>query len=147
MVGVYWLVRVAMAEARATTTRRRVLLVEDHDDTAEVLTLLIARLGHAIETVPSRLDVRGIARRFDPDVVILDYEIPDPKGLDALRTLRDDSRCPDRFVAVISGWSRPQDYARAREAGADEYIVKPLSLVKLEAILQHSDSRRHRTIA
>jgi DNA-binding response OmpR family regulator len=120
----------------------RVLLFEEHQDTAEMLGLILEQRGYSIEIVARHGEIRAVARRFDPDVVLIDVGRRVPSGLDILRDLRDDSRCPDRFVAMLSGWGRAEDIEQARAAGADDYVVKPVALATIEQLVAQARARR-----
>ncbi len=111
----------------------RVLLVEDHRDTATMMARLLRRSGHHVTTadsVASALKVAG-AERFD--VVVSDIGLPDGSGLDLMRQLL--VRHALKGIA-LSGFGMEEDVARSRQAGFIEHLVKPIDVTQLEKALK-----------
>ena len=115
----------------------RVLVIEDHVDAADSLRVLLELGGHTV--VVAYTGAAGIeaGRTFQPEVVLCDIGLPD--GMDgyavarALRAQPGLSRC--RLVA-LTGYGRHQDRQRAREAGFDLHVVKPVDVSDLERLLR-----------
>jgi signal transduction histidine kinase/ActR/RegA family two-component response regulator len=115
---------------------RRILLVEDHADSRQLVRELLEADGHTVheaEDGPSGLEK---ARELRPDVVLLDIGLP---GLDgyavarALRAFAETGRRP-RLIA-LTGYGLKEDRARAIQAGFDEHVVKPVDIVRLREVL------------
>ena len=122
---------------------RRVLVVDDHPDTAEVLSVMFACLGYETMSASRGRDALELAREFDPELIVLDIGLPDINGFEVVHALRADARSADRFIVAVTGWSRPQDIARAKQTGFDEYFVKPIDLGKIRHMLRLAASRAH----
>jgi CheY-like chemotaxis protein len=120
--------------------RQRVLVVDDHPDTSEVLSILFQLLGHETRAVTRGSDALLATREFDPDLVVLDIGLPDISGYDVARALKSDHARP--YLAAATGWGREQDRQRAHEAGFDHHVTKPLDLSTVMELLQLSDSQR-----
>ena len=118
----------------------RVLVVDDHPDTAEVLSVLFQMLGHETHCALRGRDALRIARELDPHVILLDIGLPDITGYDVLRSLRADAGRPSRFIAAVTGHGRPSDISRAVAAGFDQHITKPVDMGKLRQVLLCADS-------
>ena len=118
----------------------RVLVVDDHPDTAEVLSVLFQMLGHETHCALRGRDAVRIARELDPDVILLDIALPDITGYDVLRTLRADTARPSRFIAAVTGHGRPADVARSVTAGFDQHITKPVDMSKIRHVLLCADA-------
>ena len=118
----------------------RVLVVDDHPDTAEVLSVLFQMLGHEARCALRGKDALQIAREIDPDLVLLDIGLPDINGYEVIRALRDDTRRPARFIAAVTGHCLPKDVSRAAQAGFDQHIVKPVDLGKVRQVLRCAES-------
>jgi PAS domain S-box-containing protein len=111
----------------------RILVVDDNVDAAELLSDALTGLGYATRTAydgPSALEV---AAAFNPDVALLDIGLPAMDGYELARRLRE---CPSvakplRLIA-LTGYGRDTDRARAREAGFDAHMVKPIDLSALD---------------
>lgn len=123
------------AEALATTSRR-ILIVDDNVDAAELLSILLERYGHATSVVNdarSALDISGMTK---PEVAILDIGLPDMDGYELARQMR--ARPDGKRVKLIAltGYGQSSDRARAREAGFDAHLVKPVQIDALATLLQ-----------
>jgi CheY-like chemotaxis protein len=121
----------AQVVARVSTIphRLRLLVVEDHPDTAELLSGLLEMRGHRVEIAGSVEEALRLAGEVQFDLVVSDVGLPDATGYDLMRQLL--ARMPIRGIAV-SGWGRDEDIAKSREAGFSEHLTKPVALAKLE---------------
>jgi len=108
----------------------RVLIVDDEPQTRRALR--IALVAHAFEVADARSGEEAMERlRAEiPDVVLLDLKMP---GMGGLATCREIRACADVPVIVVSGRKAEKDKIEALEAGADDYITKPLSVEELLA--------------
>ena len=113
----------------------RILLVEDHEDSAEALGHLLRRRGH--ETFVARDGIRGLedARALRPDVVLLDIGLPGLDGYEVARRLRENGNAAGVLLVAVSGYGQEADRRRSSEAGFDHHLVKPVKLEELERIL------------
>jgi DNA-binding response OmpR family regulator len=116
--------------AEGGPTGNRVLLVDDHLDTLEVLRQILEYHGYDVttaSTVATAIDA-GIDRSFD--LLISDIGLPDGTGCDVVERL-----APIRAIA-ISGFSAPEDVARSLRSGFSRHIVKPINVRQLLAELE-----------
>ncbi len=123
-----------LAAGRQTPThRRRILLVEDHADTARVMRRLLSAHGYEVQTAPdmaTALHLAGDPQRDGFDLLISDLGLPDGNGLELMRTLRQQGlKMPG---IALSGYGQEQDMAQSRQAGFVEHLVKPVCLPRLE---------------
>jgi CheY-like chemotaxis protein len=118
----------------------RVLVVDDHPDTAEVLSVLFHMLGHEARCALRGRDALQIARDLDPDLILLDIGLPDITGYEVIRALRADTRRPARYIAAVTGHCLPKDVSRATQAGFDLHILKPVDLGKVRQVLRATDA-------
>ncbi len=103
----------------------KVLIVDDHPDTAEILTRLLERTGFETESADSGEAAMTLLRGEErPDAVVLDYMMPGMTGLDVLRAMRNDDRLKDLPVILYSADASPTLMDEAYDAGAQEYVVK-----------------------
>lgn len=114
---------------------RRVLLIEDDQDVAAAYRELLVRLGHDAAVARSGLAGVEAARRQRPEVVLCDLGLPDIDGYEVARRLRADERTADLHPIAVSGYGRPEDRRRARAAGFDSHLTKPVSRAALAAAL------------
>ena len=122
----------------------RVLVVDDHPDTIEVLSVMFQVLGYETRGEVRGRDAHRAAREFEPDLILLDIGLPDLSGYEIVHAMRDDPRVRDRFIVAVTGWSRTKDIVHAKQAGFDAHFVKPIDLAKIRQILRltSSDLRR-----
>lgn len=113
---------------------RRVLVVDDYPDAADIACMLLTMHGHECRSVTTGQGALDEAARFDPDIVILDIGLPDISGYDVARELR---RRAGRaiYIAAVTGWGQPADRLRAFAAGFDQHVLKPTDAVKLRSIV------------
>jgi DNA-binding response OmpR family regulator len=105
-----------------------VLVVEDDAGIATQLVRALARSGYQVDHVMTG----GEALRWgDPDVVLLDLELPDTDGVHICRQLR--QRRPETAIIVVTAYGEEADRVVALDAGADDYLVKPFGLNELQA--------------
>jgi signal transduction histidine kinase/ActR/RegA family two-component response regulator len=116
---------------------RRVLIVEDHADVRTALRTLLEHEGHIVYEAEDGASGIDAALRWRPDVVLIDIGLPRIDGYQVAQTLRsrqDTIGARLRLVAV-TGYGQPEDKRRARNAGFDEHLVKPVDPAALQRAL------------
>ncbi|MBX3470379.1 MAG: response regulator [Planctomycetes bacterium] len=113
---------------------RRVLVVEDHADAADMLRALLEHEGHEVEVAASGPDGLAAAARFRPDVVLCDLGLPGLDGFEVAARLRRDHGA-DLALVALSGYAQEDDRARARAAGFDAHLTKPVAAADLARAL------------
>jgi signal transduction histidine kinase len=121
---------------------RRILVVDDMPDNAASLTVLLRRLGHRVETAFGGVEAIALADQFRPQVMLLDIGMPDLDGFEVCRRVRDHDWGKEIFLVALSGWGQEADQRRAKEAGFDAHLVKPLDYGQLEAMLASLETMR-----
>ncbi len=111
----------------------RILLVEDHVDTATTMARLMKMAGHEVEVAHSVAEALRLAAAMSFDVMVSDIGLPDATGYDLMAQIRD-QYCIKGIA--VSGYGTEEDVQRSREAGFDEHVVKPVNVPQLEAIIQ-----------
>ena len=125
-----------MGEPTSTPQRkRRVLVVDDHLDAAHSLAVLLRHMGHEVEYAINGYSALQVADSFRPDVVFVDILLPDFHGSDLSKQLR--QNLLPKPVRVVAVTGQPDDHMRqrARMAGCDEFLLKPLEIQKVEQVL------------
>jgi PAS domain S-box-containing protein len=118
-----------------TATPRRVLVIEDNHDAADILREVLELKNHVVDVAYSGRDGIEKARAFHPDVVLCDIGLPEMDGYEVARTLRADHELGRVALIAVSGYAQPQDVAMAKEAGFDAHLAKPPSIDTLERAL------------
>lgn len=117
------------------TKALRVLVVDDNQDSAESLALLLGFSGHAAEVAHDGSTALEIAERQRPQLVLLDLGMPKMNGYEVCRALRKRDWAGSTRIAAVTGWGQDEDRRRTREAGFDAHLVKPVSLPALMSLL------------
>jgi DNA-binding response OmpR family regulator len=113
-----------------------ILVVDDDRDSAETLAVLLRVVGYRAETAYDGIEALRVAESCQPQLVLLDISMPEIDGFDVAAKLRERTWARNLRVVAITGWNRVDDRERARMAGFDEYLVKPLDLERLKAVLR-----------
>ncbi len=112
---------------------RRVLVVEDEEDTRTALAEFLVEVGHeavAVRDGPAALET---ARSFHPDAVLLDLGLPKMDGYEVARQLREEHKGEKILIVAVSGYGSDAD--RLKQAGFDRHLIKPPNMQKLFAWL------------
>jgi len=117
------------------TSRWRVLVVDDSLDTVHSVAYVLRDMGHHVEFAINGYAALEAARRFQPDVVLLDIRLPDADGWDVARRLKKESAGREVRVIAITGRTREGDRLRSIQAGCEEHLLKPLDWQRLEKLL------------
>ncbi|SAK70175.1 PAS/PAC sensor hybrid histidine kinase [Caballeronia glebae] len=113
----------------APSKQRRVLVVDDSEDAAASLALLLQAEGHTVETASCGLDALRLEDAFHPDAVILDLGLPDIDGTEVARRIRS-RRGSDVMLIALTGWQAEVEL-NPEENPLDAYFVKPANISEL----------------
>jgi two-component system CheB/CheR fusion protein len=122
----------------------RVLVVDDNEDAAQSLAMLLEILGHRVETASDAPSALSRAPVFQPDLVLLDVGLPNMNGYEVARALRAQPSLRDSTLVACTGYGQDEDRRKAREAGFDHHLVKPVHMSDLEQILARMTGRMAR---
>ena len=114
---------------------RRVLIVDDNEDSANSLAMILKLGGHETASVYTAADALSRATAFKPDVVLLDIGLPGMDGYEVAQHMRELPGLRDIRLVAVTGYGRSEDRLRAREAGFDDHLVKPVEFSALERTL------------
>jgi two-component system CheB/CheR fusion protein len=110
----------------------RVLLVEDHPDTARTLSRLLQTYGYDVRTASSVASALQLAAAEPFDIVVSDIGLPDATGYELMEQIK--TRHGISGIA-LSGYGMEDDMKRSREAGFVDHVVKPVNVQQLEAVI------------
>jgi PAS domain S-box-containing protein len=113
---------------------RRILVVDDNVDAAELLAASLQALGHEIRIAHDGPSALRAAVEFAPEVALLDIGLPVMDGYELARRMRMNGHAHPRLVA-LTGYGQHTDRERSVEAGFDEHLVKPVAIGKLTAVI------------
>lgn len=135
----------APAPAQARLDGVTVLCVEDNASNVELIDEVLCSAGAEMLSCTEGQRGLELAAERRPDLVLLDLNLPDLDGLEVLRRLREQPATSEIPIVVLSADAMPIRIAQLREAGADEYLTKPLELsLMLETIARLLSDRRYR---
>jgi two-component system OmpR family response regulator len=116
------------------TPQAKLLVVDDEPDIVELLSASLKYHGYAVATAKSGREAMEEARRFRPDMILLDVMMPELDGFDVLRRLRGEgTRTP---VLFLTARDATEDKIKGLTLGGDDYVTKPFSLSEILARIQ-----------
>ena len=120
----------------------KILLVDDEKDILELVGFNLEKEGYEVHTATDGRKALEIARKIHPDLVLLDVMMPEMDGMETCREMRDDPKLKNIMIAFLT--ARGEDYSQVAgfEAGADDYIQKPIKtrilISRVKAMLRRS---------
>jgi CheY-like chemotaxis protein len=130
--------RPAPASAVTRTRPLRILLVEDHKDTLRSLKFLLTRLGHQVLSAENMTEALRISEAEQFDLLLSDIGLPDGSGLELIREIR---RTREVNAIAVSGYGMDEDIQRSQEAGFFEHLTKPISLDRLQEVIDRIEAQ------
>jgi CheY-like chemotaxis protein len=138
-------VRVAPAPASdhvsTRDTSQRVLVVDDNEDAAEMLAMVLQHAGYHTKTAYDSRTALAAADTWVPHIVILDIGLPDINGYDVARELRRSERFGGLALIALTGWGTQDDKQKAMDAGFDVHLTKPVDARALTGVLAQLEQR------
>jgi PAS domain S-box-containing protein len=125
------------ASRPAMHTRLRALIVDDQHDVADAVAILLESIGHEARAVYDGTTALAVSGEQPPDVMFVDVGMPGMTGYDLAQQVRRDPAMAHTFLIALTGYGREEDRARARAAGFDLHVTKPLTESRLREILSH----------
>ncbi len=133
----------AIVPAPTVTPRstRRVLLVDDNRDAADLLAHALRLMGDEVVVAYDAVSALELRATFEPNVALLDIGLPGMDGYELARRLRATPSPNGLRIVALSGYSEPKDRARSRAAGFDDHLGKPVTLQVLNHVLSNQAPR------
>jgi PAS domain S-box-containing protein len=123
------------AGTHGDASTRHVLVIEDNRDAAEALSTLLELEGHVVDLAYDGRQGLARAREAHPDVVICDIGLPEMSGLDVARAMRAEPELAPVTLVALTGYAQPEDVVRAKDAGFDKHLAKPLEIDVLRQVI------------
>jgi signal transduction histidine kinase/CheY-like chemotaxis protein len=123
------------AGAARSAVPRSVLIVEDNDDARQMLEAALALGGHEVRSARDGASGLALAAGSPPDVVLIDIALPDMDGYEVARRLRAVPGGERMGLVAVTGYGQPEDQRRARDAGFNAHLVKPVSTDRLKQVI------------
>ena len=119
----------------------RILVVEDHQQGAELLEAFLAGSGYEVRTALGGEASLGVVREWQPDLVLLDVMMPRLSGFEVCKQIKADPKTHNVAVIMVTALDQPSDIDRAVEVGTNDFITKPINkaelLLRIRAMLAH----------
>ena len=122
-------------EAVRSRPRLRILVVDDNQDAAASLAMLLSIMGNEAVTAHDGFEALEVAATFRPDVVLLDIGMPKLDGYEVCRRIRQQAWGKGMVLFALTGWGQEEDQRRSLVAGFDAHLVKPVLPAALEKLL------------
>ena len=107
---------------------KRILVVEDNDLNRKLFCDVLKANGHEVVPVADGRNVVATAQRFVPDLVIMDIQLPHVSGIDLIGQLKADAALAGVPVLAVTAYAGKGDEERIGDAGAADYLAKPVSI-------------------
>src|SRR5688572_1763563 len=125
----------ATSEPRIAIASRRVLIVEDNDDTRHMMQEVLKFSGHEVRTARDGASGLALAAEARPDVALIDIGLPDVDGYEVARRMRASPGGRTIGLVAITGYGQAEDQRRAYEAGFDAHLTKPVAPERLKQVM------------
>jgi signal transduction histidine kinase len=117
----------------------KVLVVDDNHEAAQGLGKLLTLRGHDVTLAYAGSDAISTAKREEPNIILLDIGLPDMDGYEVARSLREDET--GSALIALTGYGQEEDKQRAKNAGFDYHLTKPVGLAEIEAIFARIEGK------
>lgn len=124
---------------------KKILIVDDEPDIIEILRYNLEKEGYVTFSASNGVDAVELAKQKKPDLILLDVMLPDMDGIEACETIRKNESLNNTIIAFLT--ARSEDYSEIAgfQAGADDYITKPIRpkvlLTRIQSLLKRSSSQ------
>lgn len=109
----------------------KILVVEDNEMSRDVLTRRLARQGHELIAAPDGKTGLALARSANPDLILMDLQVPEIDGWETTRYLKGDAATRHIRIIALSAHALESDREKALQAGCDDFATKPVDFAKL----------------
>jgi signal transduction histidine kinase/CheY-like chemotaxis protein len=123
------------APAKAASVKRRILIVDDNEDAAESLAVLLSLEGHHTHVASDGPSALKAVDAYALDIVLLDIGMPGMDGYEVARRVRQQPGHSGLKLVALTGWGQEHDRERARDAGFDHHLTKPVEPSALHAVI------------
>ncbi len=117
----------------AIVVRGRILVVDDNQDNVEIIATRLRFRGYEIDEASNGKQALALIRHSPPDLILLDVMLPDIDGYEISRRIKGDETLPFIPIILVTARDSTQDKVAGLDAGADDYLTKPINFPELEA--------------
>jgi DNA-binding response OmpR family regulator len=124
-------------------SRKKILIVDDENTNLEFFELMLSKLGFVVEKANDGVEALEKARKFYPDLILLDNVMPRMSGWEVTKTLKGDPKYRGISIIMLSAMDDVKDKVAGLELGVDDYITKPFNfsevLARIKAVLRNRE--------
>jgi two-component system alkaline phosphatase synthesis response regulator PhoP len=128
----------------------KILLVDDEPDIIEIIRFNLEQNGYQISTASDGLEAIKVAEKEIPHLIIMDVMMPNLDGIEACERLRQDDRFSDTIIMFLTARGEDYSYVAAFDAGADDYVTKPIKpkvlVSKVKGLLRRLKEKESKNI-
>jgi two-component system CheB/CheR fusion protein len=129
-------------DALPDTTHLKLLVVEDNEDAREMLRMLLESYGYEVGTAEDGISALTAIEAAQPDVAFVDIGLPEMDGYDVARRIRTKHIADDTRLVALTGYGQSSNQSKAREAGFDHHLTKPVNMDRLRGLLEEVATKR-----
>ncbi len=126
-----------------TLRPKKILVVDDNHDAAELVSSLLEAQGHEVQTAHTPTEALAVATRQQPDIAFLDIGLPEMDGFELAARMRSLPELRDCRLVAITGYDDAEDRKQSKRIGFEAHLVKPISLDTLEQVIQSAPEFEH----
>lgn len=120
---------------------KKILIVEDNELNMKLFADLLQAHGYETRETREGLKAISMARDFEPDLILMDIQLPEVSGLEVTKWIKDDQKLSNIPIIAVTAFAMKGDEKRIRDGGCSAYIAKPISVVSfLETVRQFADA-------
>ena len=119
----------------------RILIVDDNPTNLKLVTYLVRSHGYDVDTASDADSALSRIREHKPRLILLDLQLPGIDGLELTRRIKADPTTRDIVVVAVTAYAMKGDEERARDAGCDDYVTKPIDTRGLPELIARHLSR------
>jgi CheY-like chemotaxis protein len=113
----------------------KILVVDDNVDGAVTLGVILKHLGHTVRMTHDGASALVVGQEFRPDLVLMDIGMPGMDGYETCEKMREQQWAATTRIVALTGWGQEEDKRKAKRAGFDEHLVKPVDRKTLIEVL------------
>jgi DNA-binding response OmpR family regulator len=114
-------------------SHRPILIVDDEAEIREMITSYLKKEGFEVVGAKDVMEGKKALKQYEPDVILLDWNMPHGEGINLVKDLRQDAVYNDRYIIMVTARSESEEMLEGLDAGADDYITKPFQVSDLLA--------------
>ena len=123
------------------SVQKTVLVVEDNDLNSRLLNDLLQYQGYTVVTTRFGEAALELARRYKPDAILMDIQLPDISGMEATRRIKADQETRTIPIIAVTAFAMPGDEANILASGCDAYVAKPFNVREFLNLVDHWTGR------